>query len=49
MGQSKSSSGASITRLAPSRPWRKPEIRKLLAGAAESSGHSGNDGTTNLS
>lgn len=31
------------------RPWDKPELRRLLAGAAESAGHSGNDGTTNLS
>jgi len=49
MGQSKNSSGASLTRLAPSRPWRKPEIRRLVAGAAEAAGHAGNDGTTNQS
>ena len=30
-------------------PWRKPEVRRLAAGAAEAAGHAGNDGTTNLS
>ncbi|HEX4736917.1 MAG TPA: hypothetical protein VH331_05080 [Allosphingosinicella sp.] len=32
-----------------SSPWIKPELRRLAAGAAESSGHAGNDATTSLS
>jgi hypothetical protein len=31
------------------RLWHKPELRRLLAGAAEAAGHAGNDGTTNQS
>jgi hypothetical protein len=34
---------------AGSLPWARPELRRLAAGAAENSGHAGNDGTTNLS
>jgi hypothetical protein len=49
MGQSKSSSSVTGPRLVPYKAWRKPELRRLLAGDAEASGHAGNDGTTNQS
>jgi hypothetical protein len=49
VAQSTNAPAVETENAAAPRLWHKPELRRLLAGEAEAAGHSGQDGSTNLS